>query len=133
MKLQSLVLSLAIAASASLSGMAIAQTATPVVDQKAANQQQRINQGVASGELTRGEAVRMQKRQNKLVANTQRAKADGVVTDAERRQLNRQADRNSKKIHNKNPRHASIVYKVLKPKCSATYILPIGATTCATP
>ncbi len=101
MKLQSLVLSLAIAAIASLSGMAIAQTATPVVDQKAANQQQRINQGVASGELTRGEAVRLQKRQNKLVANTQRAKADGVVTDAERRQLNRQADRNSKKIHNK--------------------------------
>jgi hypothetical protein len=45
--------------------------------------------------------VRLQKRQNRLVTNTQRAKADGVVTDAERRQLNRQADRNSKKIHNK--------------------------------
>ena len=101
MKIQSLVMTLAIAASTTLSGIAFAQTATPVVDQKAANQQQRINQGVASGELTRGEAVRLQKRQNRLVTNTQRAKADGVVTDAERRQLNRQADRNSKKIHNK--------------------------------
>ena len=101
MKIQSLVMTLAIAASTTLSGIAFAQTATPVVDQKAANQQQRINQGVASGELTRGEAVRLQKRQNRLVTNTQRAKADGVGTDAERRQLNRQADRNSKKIHNK--------------------------------
>ena len=63
MKIQSLVMTLAIAASTTLSGIAFAQTATPVVDQKAANQQQRINQGVASGELTRGEAVRLQKRQ----------------------------------------------------------------------
>ena len=57
MKIQSLVMTLAIAASTTLSGIAFAQTATPVVDQKAANQQQRINQGVASGELTRGEAT----------------------------------------------------------------------------
>ncbi|MBL0252486.1 MAG: hypothetical protein IPQ12_07820 [Polaromonas sp.] len=98
MKIQSLVMTLAIAASTTLSGIAFAQTATPVVDQKAANQQQRINQGVASGELTRGEAVRLQKRQNRLVTNTQRAKADGGDRAS---RLNRQADRNSKKIHNK--------------------------------
>ncbi|HRH05328.1 MAG TPA: hypothetical protein PK702_05840 [Burkholderiaceae bacterium] len=101
MKIQSMFITLAVAVGATLSGVAFAQTATPVVDQKTANQQQRINQGVASGELTRGEAIKLQRRQNKLAANTQRAKADGVVTDAERRQLNRQADRNSKKIYNK--------------------------------
>ena len=39
MKIQSLVMTLAIAASTTLSGIAFAQTATPVVDQKAANQQ----------------------------------------------------------------------------------------------
>ena len=40
MKIQSLVMTLAIAASTTLSGIAFAQTATPVVDQKAANQHQ---------------------------------------------------------------------------------------------
>lgn len=35
----------------SIAGLAIAQTATPKLDKREANQQQRIDQGVASGQL----------------------------------------------------------------------------------
>jgi hypothetical protein len=98
-KIKTLILTAVISASAALSGTAFAATATPRLDQREANQQQRINQGVASGQLTPREAARMQKRANRLQANEQRAKADGVVTPAERRRLQREANRNSRKIH----------------------------------
>ena len=99
MKIQNLILALAVSASAGLTGTAYAQTATPRLDQREANQQQRINQGVATGQLTPREAARMQNRQNRLNVNEARAKADGVVTPAERRRLQREANRNSRKIH----------------------------------
>ena len=38
-----------------ISAMAMAQTRTPVINARERNQQRRINQGVKSGELTRGE------------------------------------------------------------------------------
>ena len=88
------------------SGAAFAQTAvpleptaTPRIDQRIQNQQQRIDQGVASGQLNAKETNRLDKREAKLVANTAAAKADGTVTTKERRHLKRQADRNSHAIH----------------------------------
>ena len=74
-------------------------TATPRVDRRIANQQQRIDKGVASGQLTAKETNRLDKRQAKLATNTAAAKADGTVTKAERVGLNRQTQRNSKVIH----------------------------------
>ena len=107
MKIQTLILALAVTAGASLSGTAFAQTATPRLDQREANQQQRINQGVASGQLTPREAGNLQRRENRLNANEARAKADGVVTPQERRHLQREANHNSRKIYHKkhNRRH----------------------------
>lgn len=99
MKIRTLILALAVGTGAALTGTAFAQTATPRLDQREANQQNRINQGVASGQLTPREAGRMQNRANRLEANEQRAKADGVVTRHERKRLHREANRNSRKIH----------------------------------
>ncbi len=109
MKIQSFFLALVVTAGAVLSGTAFAQTATPRLDQRVATQQQRINQGVATGQLTPREAVKLQNRSNRLGKHEQHAKADGVVTRGERNRLHREANRNSRKIHNKkhNRRHVA--------------------------
>ncbi len=70
-------------------GLAMAQTAIPNLDKREANQQHRIDQDVASGQLNAKETDRLQKREAKLVANETAAKADGTVTPAERRKLQR--------------------------------------------
>ncbi|MGH6625206.1 MAG: hypothetical protein ACRECD_01450 [Burkholderiaceae bacterium] len=101
MKIQTLIAALALAAA----GGAFAQTspadptATPRVDQREANQQKRIDQGVASGQLTPREAARMEKRQAKIHADEAAVKADGMVTRAERRKLHREQDRASRAIY----------------------------------
>ena len=73
--------------------------ATPRIDKRQANQEKRIEQGVKSGELTKKEAGRLEKRESKLQADKEKAQADGKVTKKERRQLNREADRDSKAIY----------------------------------
>lgn len=75
-----------------------AQTATPGVDARQERQQQRIDQGVASGELNRREAGRLERQQDRIQGMENKAKADGVVTKQERRQLNRSQDRTSRNI-----------------------------------
>jgi hypothetical protein len=80
-------------------GSAFAQTATPNLDKRQANQEKRIQQGVKSGELTKRESARLEKREAKLEANKQKAKADGVVTQQERANLQREANRDSKAIY----------------------------------
>lgn len=95
MKAKTLIVSLALA----VGGAALAQTATPNLDKREAKQQARIDQGVASGQLTPKEAARLQKREANLAASEQAAKADGVVTRKERRRLQRQADRDSAAIY----------------------------------
>ena len=81
-----------------MAGLAMAQTATPNLDKREANQQQRIDQGVATGQLNAKEANRLDKREDKLAANEAAAKADGKVTRAERLKLQREAHRDSSAI-----------------------------------
>ena len=85
---------------AALPALALAQAtpATPGIDQRQANQERRIEQGVKSGELTRGEAARLERGQAKLRHMEPRAKADGVVTAKERRQIMREQNKQSKRI-----------------------------------
>lgn len=93
---RALLVSLVLSAVASL---AQAQgTATPVIDQRQANQQQRINQGVASGELNKREARRLQRQQNAVQRAEDKAKADGVVTAGERKKITKMQDQTSKNI-----------------------------------
>ena len=65
---------------------ALAQS-TPVVDQRQARQQARIKHGVATGQLTVREAVRLERGQRRVAIGEARAKADGVVTRKERARL----------------------------------------------
>jgi uncharacterized membrane protein YebE (DUF533 family) len=79
---------------------ALAQTtSTPRIDQRQANQQQRIDQGVQSGALTEKEAARMDKGQDRIQNMEDKAKADGVVTAQERKRIANVQDNQSKRIY----------------------------------
>lgn len=86
-------------AMASLASFAIAQPATPNLDKRQANQQQRLDQGVASGQLNAKEISRLETREAKLAADEAAAKADGKVTRTERLKLQSEAHRNSRATH----------------------------------
>jgi polyisoprenoid-binding protein YceI len=73
-------------------------TATPRLDKRQAKQQQRIDQGVATGQLTQGEAARLEAEQQRNAKAEERAKADGVVTAKERARLEKREDRSSRHI-----------------------------------
>jgi hypothetical protein len=75
-----------------------AQTDTPGIDARQERQQQRIDQGVASGELNQREANRLERQQNRIQGMEDRAKADGVVTKGERRAIHNAQDRASRNI-----------------------------------
>ncbi len=77
---------------------AFAQTATPVVDAREKNQHDRIKDGVQSGELTKKEAAHARANQRHIKKVEAKAKADGVVTPAERAKLDAKQDKASKRI-----------------------------------
>ena len=74
-------------------------TSTPRIDQRQKNQQQRIDQGVKSGELNRKEAERLQKGQARIQKMENKATADGKVTAKERAKIEKAQDRESKRIY----------------------------------
>ena len=78
-----------------------AQNATPGINQTERNQEARIQQGVRSGELSRPEARNLQQQQNQIRADKRAAKADGVVTRAERRQIKREQQQANRAIRHK--------------------------------
>ena len=80
--------------------MAVAQTATPGIDAREANQQRRIGAGLQDGSLTAKEAVRLEKGQARVLRMEDRAKADGVVTANERARIQHQQDIQSRRIYN---------------------------------
>lgn len=81
-----------------ISGMAYAQANTPGIDQRQANQEQRIDQGIASGQLTEREAARLNKQQDHIDNMENKATADGVVTKKERARIHNAQDRASRNI-----------------------------------
>lgn len=79
---------------------ALAQTAsTPRIDQRQANQQQRIDQGAQSGALTDKEAARLDKGQAHVQKMEDKAAADGKVTMRERARIEHAQDQQSKRIY----------------------------------
>jgi hypothetical protein len=100
---------LLIAALCLTAASAFAQTNTPRVDQREANQQARIAQGAASGALTPHETQRLEKEQAHINRAEDKAKSDGTVTRAERRRMHHMQDAASRDIHRKkhNDRAAS--------------------------
>jgi hypothetical protein len=71
------------------------------IDQREANQQQRIQQGINSGALTQGEANRLQHREQSIANQEQRMRAreGGELTTQDRAVLNNRLDRTSNAIH----------------------------------
>jgi hypothetical protein len=88
----------ALGALAQTAASAPSPAATPGIDQRQAHQEKRIDQGVASGQLTRREAHRLDRQQNLIDRAENRAKADGVVTKQERQRLHAAQDTASQRI-----------------------------------
>ncbi len=74
---------------------------TTEVGQRQRNQQERIAQGVKSGQMTAGEAARTEGHSAAIhrEIHNDRAANDGKLTGAERAQVNRQQNRNSARIY----------------------------------
>ena len=92
---------LAIAFTVITCGVVTAQTATPMVTERQQSQNARINQGVASGQLTRNETAKLRAQQRAIKAEKKAFKADGKVTAAERAKLRADQNRASRNIYNK--------------------------------
>ena len=90
---------LAFAAAGAFAQAASAPAATPRIDQRQANQEKRIDQGIATGELTKRETRRLEKEQIAINRAEDKAKADGTVTKAERRRLHKMQNHASQDIH----------------------------------
>ena len=81
-------------------GLGVAAFAhTPYVDRREHREQQRIRQGVRSGELTRREARGLEREQARIRGYEWYAKSDGHVSLAERRRLDHMLDRASRDIY----------------------------------
>lgn len=76
----------------------LAQTAVPRADQRQANQQQRIDQGIKSGQLTPNEAARLEKGQERVQNLEDKVTADGKVTAKERARLQQAENIQSRNI-----------------------------------
>ena len=79
--------------------VAVQAAETPRVDAREAKQEERIEQGTKSGELTQKETAKLEAGQAKVEAKETKAKADGVVTKKERTKLAHAQNKQSKKIH----------------------------------
>ena len=64
-------------------------------------QHKRIKQGVKSGELTRAEAINLRNGQKEIREDKREAKADGVVTPAEKQEIRQEQRKESRKIFRK--------------------------------
>lgn len=78
--------------------LVFAQADTPKIDQRQANQEKRIDQGIAGGQLNEREAIRLNNQQEHITKMEDKAKSDGVVTKKERARINRAQDRASRPI-----------------------------------
>ncbi len=64
-------------------------------------QHKRIKQGVKSGELTRAEAVNLRNGQKEIREEKREARADGVVTAEEKKEIRQDQRQESRKIFRK--------------------------------
>ncbi len=81
----------------------------PVARKRQVEQQQRIGQGVRSGELTRNEVRGLQKEQRDIQQEIRESRGDGIVTGAERRDIQQEQNQASRHIrrakHNRRDRN----------------------------
>jgi len=91
------------ATTAALMLPAMAQTTgntnSPGIDKREENQQQRIGNGIESGQLTSGEAARLERKEAAINKEEQNMKADGNLSAAERAKLTHQQNVMSRHIY----------------------------------
>jgi hypothetical protein len=71
------------------------------ITQRQENQQERIGQGVADGQLTSGETRKLERQQGRIQRTKARAASDGKITKAERVHLNKMQNRANRNIYRK--------------------------------
>jgi len=83
------------------SALGIGSMNAQIVNQRRENQQDRIAQGVNSGQLTAGETARLEGKEARLNHEIRDDRSDhnGHLTPAERAQVNRQQNRVSRRIY----------------------------------
>lgn len=86
-----------------LAGLCGTTPASAQVDRRENNQERRIEQGERSGELTRGEAARLQGQQRRIDGEVARDRAanGGVLTPGKRARVNRQENQAGRTIYDK--------------------------------
>ena len=89
-------ITIAVAVAALFSGAAYAQQGTV---QRNVNQQERIEQGLKSGQLTTQEAARLENEQSRIQRDQSRALRDGTLSPAEKARLEREQNQASRDIH----------------------------------
>ena len=72
---------------------------TPVATRRQGNQQKRITQGVASGELKAGEVRKLEQEQKDIQQEKKEARADGTVTGEERKEIQKEQNQASRHIY----------------------------------
>jgi hypothetical protein len=84
-----------------LTAAVAAMCATAQVNQRKENQQDRVAQGIKSGELTAGETANLERKEAAInqEVRTDRTLNGGKLTPAERQQVNRQQNRMSGQIY----------------------------------
>lgn len=90
-----------LAATIVLGALFTTANAQQTIKQKGRHERHRIAQGVKSGELTRAETANLVKGQKEIRQDVKAAKADGVVTRAERKDIKQDQRQESRKIYRK--------------------------------
>ena len=81
-----------------MTGVAFAENETPGIDQRQTNQEQRVDQGIASKQLNEREADRLNTQQREITKMEEKAKSDGVMTRKERARIAAAQDRAARHI-----------------------------------
>lgn len=89
---------LAVSAVVLVIGVAFAENETLGIDQRQTNQEQRVDQGIASGHLSEREADRLNTQQGHINKMEDKAKSDGIMTKKERARIVAAQDRAARHI-----------------------------------
>ncbi len=73
-------------------------TKTPLIRKRQVHQQQRIIQGLKSGQLTPREFMKLERQQKRIERERRRFASDGIITPKERLKLHRDLNRTSRHI-----------------------------------
>ena len=125
MRLSSLLTALLIAAVPGLASAAEVDS-TKRIDERQDRQEQRIEKGAKSGDLTKKEAKRLEKGQARIDAAEKKAAADGKITKEERARIEKMQDQQAREIREQRTDKQERGAAAGRPSASA------GASTAAT-